>query len=835
MLRRSPLSWALAPAVVGALLVLQTAASLPAAPTRMAIAATALGLLGLAALGRRAAPRAACWAVVVAVAAGGATAAAWRAADRLEARLPAALEGRTLRLRGVVDALPIPLHPGWRFGFEVEGCEPMGPAEAADPAASAAPSPGDGVGPAPSDGCALPRRLVLSWSAGARRTDGAPPAELRPAERWSLEVRVRRPHAGVNPGAFDRELRWLEEGVGGVGTVRAGRRIDAVVTAPAARVERLRAAVRDALFAAAGPARAREAGVLAALAVGDQAAIAPALWTVFNRTGVAHLMSISGLHVTMVGGLGGLLLAWAWRRQAIARTGIALRLPAPHARGAATIAVAFAYAAIAGWGIPAQRTCFMLAAAVALRLWRRTASIVAAIGAAAVAIVWIDPWAPLAAGFWLSFGAVAAIVWVDAGARRDRGRIGRTIASAVRTQWAASVALLPLGAWFFASVSLAGPLANAVAIPLVGAVLAPAALVGGALALVSPTAAAWVVGPACAATGLLLDGLVRLAEVPGTALAVPRPGLAALLLGCAGAAALLAPRGVPGRARAALALLPIAAVPLPRPAEGELWLTALDIGQGTAVVVQVADRTLLYDTGPAAGQATDAGARIVVPWLQSVGVARPDVVVVSHLDDDHSGGAPSVLRALPPERFVSSLPDEHPIVRSAARAERCRRGEGWRWGEARFDWLHPADPPEPARGSPTNAQSCVLRVRHPAATLLLAGDVEAAQERRLVELFGAHGLAADVLLVPHHGSRTSSTEGFVDAVSPRWAIVQAAYRSRFGHPHPAVVERYLRRGIELLRSDADGAIQLRLSARGAPRVIRARHEPARYWRVPVPP
>ncbi|MEI7446707.1 MAG: ComEC/Rec2 family competence protein, partial [Burkholderiales bacterium] len=306
-------------------------------------------------------------------------------------------------------------------------------------------------------------------------------------------------------------------------------------------------------------------------------------------------------------------------------------------------------------------------------------------------------------------------------------------------------------------------------------------------------------------------------------------------IACAGCTLLLGPRGLPGRARGALALLPIAAVPLPRPADGELWLTALDVGQGSAAVVQVGDRTLVYDTGPAVGQQTDAGARTVVPWLQSVGVARPDVVVVSHLDDDHSGGALSLLRALPPARLVSSLPDGHPIVMAAPTAERCRRGEGWTWGDTRFDWLHPADPPEPARGSPTNALSCVLRVRHPAATLLLAGDVEAPQERTLVAVHGRDGLAADVLLVPHHGSRTSSTEAFVDAVSPRWAIVQAAYRSRFGHPHPTVVERYERRGIGLLRSDADGAVQLRFREGAEPRVIRARAEPARYWRIAVPP
>ncbi len=401
----------------------------------------------------------------------------------------------------------------------------------------------------------------------------------------------------------------------------------------------------------------------------------------------------------------------------------------------------------------------------------------------------------------------------------------------MRTQWAATLALAPLGAWFFASTSLVGPVANALAIPVVGMGVVPLALAGGALGLVSAGAAAWLVVPA----SLLLDGLLAvleaLASVPGASVAVPAPGLVALAAGCAGCALLLAPRGVPRRALGALALAPLATVPPDRPGPGELRVTALDVGQGMAAVVQVGDRTLVYDTGPTLGPQLDAGARTIVPWLRATGTRRVDLLVVSHRDDDHSGGARSLLRLHRVDAFASSLPDAHPIVAAAPGAYRCARGGRWTWGEASFEWLHPADPPEPARRASSNASSCVLRVRHPAGTVLLAGDIEAPQERRLVERFGAEGLAADVLLVPHHGSRTSSTEGFLDAVSPRVAIVQAGYRSRFGHPHPRVVERYARRGVELLRTDADGAVQLRLRADAPMHVVRGRLEPARYWRI----
>jgi competence protein ComEC len=849
-MRRSPLGLLLAPTVVGAALVLQTSAALPGSGAL----AWGAGLAPVAAFvawrTAERAPRVAALLALLALAAAVWTSAAARAAARLEERLAPALEGVELTLRGVVDELPVAAERGQRFVLRVEGCE-RGRAPHADAGHEGDPdvagsddmlaareAGASGADP-PRDACAAPPRVSLSWQANPYRPGGAPVPIVRPGERWSLHVRLRRPHAPINPGAFDRELRWFEQGIGAVGRVHSGRRLDARVPGASLTVERLRASIRDALFDGAGPTRAREAGVLAALAVGDQAAIDPAMWATFNATGVGHLMSISGMHVTMVGAIGALAAGFAWRSRLLARHGVHARVATPVARRVAGVAVAFGYAALAGWGAPAQRTCFMLATGVLLLSTRRTASVTAAVGLAAAAIVVLDPWAPLAAGFWLSFGAVIAIVWAGAGGAARPTRALDTVRdglrAAVRTQWAATLAMVPLGAWFFASTSVVGPLANAVAIPLVGFAVTPLALAGGALGLAWPDAAAWLVVPAAVLLGALLAGLDALAAWPGSSAALPTPGLVALALGCGGCALLLAPRGVPGRLPGALAMLPLVTVPLDRPGPGELRMTALDVGQGMAVVVQVERRTLVYDTGPTLGPHLDAGARVVAPWLRATGVPRVDLLVVSHLDDDHSGGARSLLRSARVEAFASSLPDDHPIVASAPAARRCVRGERWTWGEAAFEWLHPAQPPEPARRARPNAVSCVLRVRHPAGTLLLAGDVEAAQERRLVELFGSEGLAAQVLLVPHHGSATSSTEAFLDAVAPRWAIVQAAYRSRFGHPHPRVLERYARRGVEVLRTDADGAVQLRMRPGEPPRIVRSRLEPARYWRVDARP
>lgn len=843
-MRRSPLSYATAPVALLALLALMRAPALPEPGWQAfgAVVALVAGMAAAALGGHRVRAAGACG--VVAIAGALWAAGAHRSEGRLEERLAPELEGVELAVTGVVDALPTALERGHRFVLRVESCEPVrAPRVAAE---------ADGTGGAndarSAEQCVLPPRVSLGWqipvagraapSAAAIEATpyGGPVPALRAGERWALTVRLRRPHALVNPGAFDRELRWLQEGIGAVGTVRTGRRLDPESGRLADRVERLRGTIRDGLYDAVDPARAREAGLLAALAIGDQAAIDPAWWTVFNRTGVGHLMSISGLHITMVAALGGLAIRRLWRSRLGARAGLACRVTTRTASVVAAVAVAFAYARLAGWGIPAQRTCWMLAAGAWLLVSRRTGSIVAALGLAVIAIVALDPWAPLTAGFWLSFGAVAAIVWAGSGVRHaEPGRLRRALVDAARTQWAATVALVPLGAWFFTSASVVGPVANAVAIPLVSAVITPVALVGGAVALASPALAGWLLDPCARLVGGLVATLEVASALPAAAIALPPPGLAALAVACAGSVLLLAPRGVPGRLGGLLALLPIAAAPIDRPPPGEIRVTALDVGQGTAVVIQVGARTLLYDTGPTMGQQLDSGGRVILPWLHARGIGRLDALVVSHADADHAGGALTVLASMPPEWMASSLPDAHPIVAAAPRSLRCRRGEGWTWDGVAFEWLHPADPPDAAPGSGTNAVSCVLRIRGEAGGVLLAGDIEAAVERRLVARYGTSGLASDVLLVPHHGSATSSTEAFIDAVAPRWALVQVGYRSRYRHPSPRVIERYARRDIRILRSDADGAIQLRLSPAGPPGVTLSRHEPARWWRVPVPP
>ena len=549
--------------------------------------------------------------------------ATWMAGARLAERLPAEWEGRDLRIVGVVASLPQPHERSLRFEFDVE--------RAGTPEAR------------------VPPRLALSWW-GTPARDGQPATfpELRPGERWELTVRLRRPHGTLNPHGFDYEAWLLERGIGAVGYVRPGsgnRRLDAFVWRPVYAVERMREAIRARIQRALGDGP--YAGILAALAIGDQRAIPPAQWQVFTRTGVNHLMSISGLHVTMVGALAFAAVLGGWRR--VPR--LALRWPAQKAAALAGLAAAFSYAALAGFAVPAQRTVYMLAVAAVAVIAGLPVGASTVLAFALLVVLLIDPWAVLAPGFWLSFGAVAIIFYVTAGRIAPPGRI----LGWLRVQWAITLGLTPLLIALFQQVSLVSPLANAFAIPAVSLGVVPLTLA----ALAIPVDA--VLHLAHWTMALVMAPLEWLATLRSAVWEqhAPQPWTVAAAL--AGIAWLLAPRGVPARWAGAALMVPLFAVAPEPVAPGRAEIVVLDVGQGTAVLVRTATGALLYDAGPAFGPDADSGNRIIVPYLRAVGVTRLDEFIVSHDDKDHWGGALSVLAAVPVARFSSSLPAEHPV------------------------------------------------------------------------------------------------------------------------------------------------------------------------------
>ena len=697
---------------------------------------------------------------------------------RLAERLAPELEGRDIAVVGVVSGLPAPGERSVRFEFEPEQAD-----------------------------VPLPGRILVSWYRTPADEDQPAllEAPVHAGERWRFTLRLRRPHGNVNPHGFDYEAWLLERGIGATGYVRPRTAPEQLGErgAPGDRIERFRERVRDRFRAVLGETPA--AGILAALAVGDQRAIGAEEWRLFNRTGVTHLMSISGLHVTLVSGLFAAVAGGLWRRS----PALLGRLPARKAAALAAIAGAFGYALVAGFAVPAQRT-FWMVAVVALVLWSgRVASPTRTLALALGVVLVFDPWAVLAPGFWLSFGAVALIFYVA----REGGAGPRQW---IRVQWAVTAGLAPAALFLFGQVSVVGPLANAVAIPVVSVVVTPLAL----LAAVVPwdpllEFSAWL-------TGWVLQFLEWCATLPAAVWQQHAPPLWALLLALAGVGWLLAPRGMPWRAGGLALMLPAVALPAPAPGHGEAWIATLDVGQGLAALVRTRERALLYDAGPAFGADADSGERIIAPYLRAAGIARLDALVVTHDDADHAGGAASVVGNVEVDALLHSLPAGHALLRAVPGARRCRAGEAWEWDGVRFEFLHPAGDTAARKG---NDFSCVLKVSAGGRSMLLTGDIEKAAEGELLARDAA-ALRADVLLVPHHGSRTSSTAPFLAAVGAADAVVPVGYRNRFGHPAPDVLARYA--GTRVRRTDAEGAVQVRLSAGGVA-VEGERARRPRYW------
>ncbi len=725
-------------------------------------------------------------------------AAGW-AQHRLDESLSIADEGRDLTLVGVVSDLPQLTENGLKFYFQVE----QPPTEI-------------------SDAQHFPRYLSLAWYRGWRRemqneinpatADSLPP--LHTGERWQLMVRLKRPHGNVNPQGFDYEAWLLESGVRATGYVRpaaTNRRLDTFVGTPSTWIDHLREGIRSRFEQQL--AGRPYTGILTALVVGDQRAIDARQWRVFSRTGITHLISISGLHVTMLAGLAYAVVNFLWRRQ----PSWMLRLPAQRAAALAGFLAAWGYCLIAGYAVPAQRTLYMLAV-VAVALWSgRTTSVSRVLAVALLVVLLLDPWAVLMAGFWLSFGAVALLFFVGS------GRLGRMqgMTAWMQTQWAVTLGTLPMLLLLFQQFSLVSPLANAIAIPVVSFIITPLALAASFPFL------DFLLEPAYWVTQLLMQYIHWLSALPWAVWQQHEPPLWAWLSALAGCLWMLLPRGFPARALGWVMLLPLFFVVPQRPDPGSVRLTVLDVGQGLAVHIQTARHDLLYDTGPLYTPEANAGNRVVVPYLRASGVARLDGLIVTHQDTDHSGGTEAVVDEVPVGWLMSSLDFEHPFSALPVQSLPCVAGQQWTWDGVRFRVLHPlaAQLQEPARK--TNEVSCVLMVENDRARVLLPSDIEAVSERALL-VREDKSLHADVLIAPHHGSRTSSTTEFIAAVGAKEVIFPVGYRNHFHHPRPDVVERYRAGGAQLHRTDAEGALTITLSAEPV-KIESARAARWRYW------
>lgn len=662
----------------------------------------------------------------------------------------------------------------------------------------------------------IPEVLSLAWFTldGAHSEQPLPSAPLgaplrfHPGQRWRLWVRLKSPHGLVNPGGFDLETWSFMQGIRATGTIVPGAANHCLYRPehlegmrPALWVEQLRDLIRQRILSqlSAKP----WAGVLVALVVGDQSGIPPAAWPLFWNTGVGHLISISGLHITMLAGLVARIVGWFW--------------PSVRVRWVTTLVAAWAYALLAGFSVPTQRTLYMIATVTLTRFARRPAPTHLVLLMALSLTLCVDPWAPLAVGFWLSFGAVALLMY--AGAQR----VGPVPLwrDSIHTQWVATWAMVPLLMALFGQVSLVSPLANALAIPVVSLGVVPLALLG-----VVP-GFGWALTGAHGLFSAVATYLQWLAHWSGAVWYSPLPTPALLGVGFLGLLFWLAPAGWPGRAAGCTGLLALLLAPPPRPAPEALRMVVLDVGQGLAVILQTHRHTLVVDTGPRYGRFSDAGTRVILPALRALGVTHLDAVIITHQDLDHRGGAKSLLQGIGTDWLLSALPPAHPLWQQVPRAWSCVAGQHWEWDGVAFDLLLPLQPVLQDVARQRNDHGCVLRVSVQGKHLLLPADIGREGEQTLLSRMPRQ-LQADVLIAPHHGSQTSSSAAFIAAVAPRWVLFAVGFHNHFRHPAPAVLARYAQVAARWLRTDLDGALYVDVVQQQI-RVSTERSRFAHYW------
>jgi len=719
------------------------------------------------------------WCLAIAVAAFAWT--AWRADLSMDARLPHALEKQDILVTGTVADLPHAQEDSTRFDFTIATAQ--------------------------FDGNPVPVRghVRLSWYASRQH---APPTMV-PCTTWRLRVRMKRPHGLVNPGGMDFERSALQKGIIATGYVREDPAN--AMLAEDACVDGVRARISDAIGAAL-PGDTHAARLLRALSVGDERALDERDWQVVRATGIAHLIAISGFHVGLAAVFGALLVRLVWWLF----PSLGLRLARPLAEAVIVFPAALAYGALAGFGLPTTRTLLMIAVVAGWRLLRRGGGFGEGFGLALAAILMIDPLSVLSAGFWLSFAGVGLLAWTLAHEAGWRGHLKEIGAAPLLM----TLALLPLTVGFFGQASLVAPPANLVAVPFVSFVIVPIDLVACALLFAWPWAGQTLLHVCAHLVDALWWLLAHLAAWPAAMQYLPESSLLAFALACVGSVWLLAPRGVPARALGGLLLLPLCFPCTVVPAEGAFRATVIDVGQGLSVLVRTRSHALLIDAGARYPSGFDLGEAAVVPTLHALGITRLDRMIISHGDNDHAGGAVSVLLAYPGTPVWGGEPARGPVP-----MQQCHAGQQWQWDGVAFRMLRPPAPVT-VKG---NDAGCVLLVTGSGGRLLLPADTSSNVES---DIAGAVPAGPPlVLVVPHHGSKTSSGIDYLRALQPVFTVASTGYLNAYHHPAAEVVARYGALGIQLLDTPSTGAVRMAFPASAGPRIVaEERRRQAHYWR-----
>ncbi len=711
--------------------------------------------------------------------------------------ITADLEGESLLAQGVIVSLPTVTNRRRKFQFEIQSLRYQG--QQIKPTG----------------------RVQLSWYSGFQ--------QVNLGEQWRFIVKLKRPHGFMNPGGFDYEGWLFQKGIHATGYIKKelstknkkfypditgniNKRLSGIEQASLIDRFRQRLFGKISTLLMSHPSK----GLIKALAIGDRQDITQVQWDVLTRTGTNHLMAISGLHIGLVAGFVFFLMKWSWRLIGSVRgqgvlSRVCLILPASKFAAIFALLAATFYAMLAGFSIPTQRALVMVALlmfSVFLQCEFRPGVILAV---ALVVILIIDPFSVLDTGFWLSFSAVAIILFGMSARLYQRNLWWKW----GRVQWVVAIGLLPLTLLFFQKISLISPLANLVAVPWVSVITVPLTLIGSVVVFLSDDVGALFLNLAARSFDLLWIVLNRLANIPFASWQQHNLVGWTIVPGLIGIFWLLTPRGVPARWLGALGLLPMVLVKPGVPKEGDFLFTLLDVGQGLSAVVQTRHHVLVYDTGPRFSDRFNTGSAVIVPFLYYNGINVIDTLLISHGDSDHIGGMDSVVDEMDVKMILTSVPQK---IRHNRSIIECADSQSWQWDKVKFEIISPPLDKKLRNQYSGNNASCVLKISNSEGSVLLTGDIEKSAENYLLRAYkkgdyieeGGHStdtLLADVLVVPHHGSKTSSTVPFVAAVGPKFALVPVGYRNRFNLPRAEVIDRYKAKGAVVIDTASNGAIE----------------------------
>ncbi|MAZ44831.1 MAG: DNA internalization-related competence protein ComEC/Rec2 [Legionellales bacterium] len=599
----------------------------------------------------------------------------------------------------------------------------------------------------------------------------APKRRLFPGEQWVLHAQLKPLASYRNPGLKDPADAKRQQGI-----VARGKMLSGDLVIPASTFYQLINRFKENLQI--GLKNLKQAALLQGLIVGDKSSISDEQKQIFENTGTSHLLAISGLHIGSIAAIVGLMLTYCMPAMGGYRKSFA---------SAVSMAVAIFYAFLAGFALPTQRAIIMIACLLVPNILALKIRLSDRIALAMLAVLLFDAFAIYNPGFWLSFGAVSIFAWVG------QNRTSKKWQQWVMIQAAAFIGMFPLTSIFFAEVAWISPLANILAIPVVSAIL-PLALMGAFISQFSTVLGHTILGVGSACLNVLYTylQLIAFSTIKLTPISVP----GALLI-FFGALWLLAPRGFWGKKWALICFLPILVSPQ-RPPQNEAWITVLDIGQGLSVVVQTAQHVLVYDTGPKL-YGFDAGKQVLIPYLKTMGISQLDKLILSHLDSDHIGGANSLISR------IQTLSIDSSDIRFP-NSQSCLAGQKWVWDGVTFEYLFPT---EDDWDLSKNNRSCVMKISSKAQQIILTGDIETEAEKRLVNRYGTQ-LRSTYITSPHHGSKSSSSQGFIGAIEPESILISAGRMNQYHHPHPSVINRYKIAQITWKNTADHGAITVRL-------------------------